>query len=294
MVDHLTSVPPPSRSSRSKENELNEDLVEQFGNGTEENPLKIFRNVSMRNSSIDFDERRIKRLICLSDTHNKIDRIRIPDGDILIHCGDAVNHWTSSRDLRRFNRFIGNLSHQYKLFVSGNHCVSLDPSRPDLSQKILSNLIYLQDESIDIEGLHIYGSPWRPKRGCFYRSEAFGYDSKRIGQDKWSLIPSSIDILLTHSPPFGIRDYCLTHGNRLGCYQLFEHIVQRVRPRLHLFGHVHDSHGISLFKSQSNQSIFSSQQANANFQEDFQIFFVNLSIKQRRHLGQPIVIDFIY
>ncbi len=226
----------------------------------------------------------------MSDTHNKIDKIHIPNGDVFIHCGDAVHHLTSYRDIRRFNEFVGQLPHKYKLFVSGNHCVCLDPDRPDRSQQLLSNMTYIQDQLIQIEGIRIYGSPWRPKRGCAYRAEAFGYDPKLIQEDIWSYIPEDIDFLLTHGPPYSIRDYHPLTDERIGCPYLLDEIVTRVRPRIHLFGHMHTCRGASLYKSQDNQILEGDKMKS----ESNDILFVNLAIHQGRTLGEAVVIDYYY
>ncbi|CAF1078290.1 unnamed protein product [Adineta steineri] len=172
--------------------------------------------------------------------------------------------------------FIGN--------YNGNHCVCLDSKRPDRSQKLLNNMIYLQDQVIDIEGVRIYGSPWKPKRGCFYRAEAFSYDSQDIRGDKWSNIPTDIDILLTHVPPYSIRD------SYSGCPGLLDEVVTRVRPRIHLFGHMHKFYGASLYKSENNQII----EGDKFKSESNDILFVNLAIHQGRKLNEAVVIDYYY
>lgn len=228
----------------------------------------------------------------MSDTHNDIEKIPIPNGDVLIHCGDAVNCSTSRRDIDVFNKFIGTLPHPYKLFVSGNHCVCLDPKRPERSQRILSNMTYLQDDLVNIEGVKIYGTPWRPKRGCFYRAEAFGYDARRIRQDKWAKIPEDIDFLLTHGPAYSIRDYNWSTEESLGCPALLDEIVQRVRPRIHMFGHMHESRGASLYRSQDNPQLEENTRSTKTTGE---ILFVNLAIQQEPSpLAEPIVIDYFY
>jgi Icc-related predicted phosphoesterase len=57
----------------------------------------------------------------------------------------------------------------------------------------------------------------------------------------WSKIPQGIDILLTHGPPFGILDR-VQAGDRVGCEDLLRH-VERVRPAIHCFGHIHEAYG---------------------------------------------------
>jgi Icc-related predicted phosphoesterase len=273
--------------NENEEEMLALNLTESLGLGTEDNPFIIYRHPH----STERTNLKHLRFVCMSDTHNQIDKLHIPHGDVFIHCGDAVNHRTSAHDLINFNQFVGQLSHKYKLFVSGNHCVCLDPQRPERSAKLLSNMTYVQDQIIDIEGVRIYGSPWRPKRGCFFRAEAFGYDSKRIREDKWSKIPDDIDFLLTHGPPYSIRDYNPSTRERLGCPDLLDEIVKRIRPRIHLFGHMHSCRGASLYKSEDNRILEDDANTKASSND---ILFVNLAIHQGRTLGQPVIIDYFY
>lgn len=56
-------------------------------------------------------------------------------------------------------------------------------------------------------------------------------------------VPSwpEIDLMLTHGPPFGILDAVAANEN-VGCEHLFK-AVQRCRPRVHCFGHIHEGWG---------------------------------------------------
>ena len=58
----------------------------------------------------------------------------------------------------------------------------------------------------------------------------------------YATIPNGIDILVTHGPPYGILDREPGSNHRQGCPVLLE-AVKRVRPRLHVFGHVHAGYG---------------------------------------------------
>ena len=60
------------------------------------------------------------RLVLISDTHSLHGDLVIPDGDMLIHCGDYSNHGAFG-DLLAFNKWLGKLPHEHKLVVSGNH-----------------------------------------------------------------------------------------------------------------------------------------------------------------------------
>ena len=56
----------------------------------------------------------------------------------------------------------------------------------------------------------------------------------------YAAIPDDTDVLVTHTPPYGIldRDGSILYGSRVLLGR-----VRVVRPRLHLFGHIHKSHG---------------------------------------------------
>ena len=279
VLHHLTHVPP-----HESDAEVAVSADVNIGSGTEQDPFVVYRDSQL----IGQENLRHLRLVCISDTHNQIHRIPIPDGDVFIHCGDAVKFYTSARDIVVFNRFVGQLPHRYKIFISGNHCICFDPTRPDLTQQILSNMTYLQDQLIEIEGMKIYGSPWRPKRGRIYPAEAFGYDSKLIRKDKWSNIPDDIDILLTHGPPYSVRDYHPLTDESIGCPGLLDEVVTRVRPRIHLFGHMHTCRGASLYRTVDNPSLESGHHPSHD------ILFVNLAVQLKRALGDAVVIDYYY
>jgi Icc-related predicted phosphoesterase len=58
----------------------------------------------------------------------------------------------------------------------------------------------------------------------------------------WDTIPEGTDIVLTHTPPFGILDYIPSTDERVGCEDLLNRILQ-VQPKIHAFGHIHESYG---------------------------------------------------
>ncbi len=94
---------------------------------------------------------------------------------------------------------------------------------------------------LSIDPLKIYGSPWQPE---FY-NWAFNLPIGPKLQEKWQAIPTEVDILITHGPPKGIRDKAPS-GYDCGCPLLREEIMNRIKPRLHVFGHIHDGYGKSL------------------------------------------------
>lgn len=74
---------------------------------------------------------------------------------------------------------------------------------------------------------------------------AFGYSSSEA-QQIWDKIPFDTDILLTHTPPKYHLDE-RSDRRSVGCEALRERIW-RVRPRLHVCGHVHESRGAEVIR----------------------------------------------
>jgi Icc-related predicted phosphoesterase len=134
-----------------------------------------------------------------------------------------------------FNEWLGELPHRWKIVVPGNHEFFLEsePSR----RRLISNATVLIEESVEIMGLKIWGSPMTPLYGG-----AFGRSSERDRASVYSQIPEDIDILVTHGPPFGILDGAPGSEYHAGCRQLLE-AVRRVKPMLHIFGHAHGGYG---------------------------------------------------
>lgn len=174
------------------------------------------------------------RIVCLSDTHSAHDKIDVPDGDLLIHAGDFTGHG-SKQQVEAFDEWIGNLPHRYKIVIAGNHDFLFE-DEPDIAVPLLKNCIYLQDKGITLEGIKIWGSPWQP----VFKNWAFNLEEKDLAT-KWAMIPKSTNLLITHGPPFSILDKTIDYRN-VGCKKLLE-AVQRIKPQLHVFGHIHESYG---------------------------------------------------
>lgn len=175
------------------------------------------------------------KIVCLSDTHNCYEQIKVPDGDILIHAGDATLLGTID-EVETFAIWFARLPHRYKIFVAGNHDWLFE-TNPSLARKFMLKVNYLQDSAVEIEGLKIYGSPWQPR----FFDWAFNLNRGAEMAEKWKLIPDDTDILITHCPPFGILDET-PRGDFAGCEELRKK-VEQIRPKLHIFGHIHHSCG---------------------------------------------------
>ena len=176
------------------------------------------------------------RLVLISDTHSFYETLTVPDGDILIHSGDFGARGALS-EVIRFNKWLGSLSHSNKIFVAGNHdwCFEREKAAAVAS---LTNARYLEDEATTCCGISIYGSPWQPR----FFDWAFNVDRGEALAAIWSKIPEGIDVLVTHGPPFEILDQ-VPSGECVGCEDLLRRI-EVVRPKLHVFGHIHEGYGV--------------------------------------------------
>lgn len=110
----------------------------------------------------------------------------------------------------------------------------------EAARKALTNCTYLEDEAVAVGPIQFYGSPWQPK---FY-DWAFNVPRAEI-ESKWERIPTNTDVLITHGPPLGRGDVAYIGIGRVGCVSLMKHVQSRVKPRLHVFGHVHEGYGIT-------------------------------------------------
>jgi Icc-related predicted phosphoesterase len=151
-----------------------------------------------------------------------------------------------------------------------------DEERKKYIQTKLSNAVVLDNEALKVPvgvrgelTLTLYGAPWNPFQSSPTYPDRVRNDS-RVKNDhdrvflKWSEnipeerkqkwvagqawrydeIPTngSIDILLTHVPPFGVFDKQPIFGNWGSSSPLLT-ALQNSKPRMHLFGHVHAQRG---------------------------------------------------
>jgi Icc-related predicted phosphoesterase len=188
---------------------------------------------------MDRDERNradVVRLVLLSDTHGQHRTLRVPDGDLLIHAGDFTLLNKSRDSVRDFNHWLLELPFSQKLVIPGNHDFKFaDPKWRDL----ISAATFLLNEGVDLDGIKIWGSPLTPSN-----FSSFGAKNEADCDRIFSGIPAGTDLVITHGPPRGILDIAESVGGQQGCALLLS-AIRRVRPALHVFGHIHQSYGIA-------------------------------------------------
>ena len=173
------------------------------------------------------------RIVAIADTHNS--QLSLPDGDILIHAGDLTGRG-SLPELERVADWLRAQPHRHKVVIAGNHDFALQRN-PVAARALFHGLTFLEDSEVTLGGLRIWGSPWQP----WFHDWAFNARRGPEIDAKWARIPEGIDVLVTHGPPYGYGDLVLD-GERVGCEDLLRHLG-RVKPRVHLFGHIHEDRG---------------------------------------------------
>lgn len=195
------------------------------------------------------------RFVIISDTHNQLSQVSLPDGDTLLHCGDATMEGTA-REIERLAFDFENLKDKFKriIYVPGNHDFEMQDSPFVSGLKLRDHCTILVDDSVEVDGYNIYGSPWQP----WFHDWAFNFperdlESGKMARAKWAEIPIDTDILITHGPPFMILDKVARNPQpHVGCPFLAERINELVRDRpvadrkhklVHAFGHIHERYG---------------------------------------------------
>src|SRR6187402_1527746 len=186
------------------------------------------------------------KITCVADLHGFYPKL--DGGDLLIIAGDL----TSRDEIEQYEEFSDWLKAQEyrkKIFISGNHDNRMtDKSAQKYFCPIKRNyeeFEYLCDSGTEFEGLKIWGSPWtKTFEGINPKCCAFTVDTEEELAAKFALIPEDTDILITHSPPFGILDHC--SNGHVGSKSL-RSTINRIKPKIHIFGHIHENGGTKVF-----------------------------------------------
>ena len=187
----------------------------------------------------------MKRIVCISDTHEKHAQVVVPEGDILIHAGDST-FCGEFHAVASFAAWLKQQPHQHKLVIAGNHELSFQTPHREIMINLLreAGAIYLEDSAYEIDEILFYGAPWQPE---FFN---WAFNLPRDGKDlenKWSKIPEKTNVLITHGPPYGILDGVQEQDRGpQGCKKLKKRVMRLPNLKCHIFGHLHHDGGKTL------------------------------------------------
>lgn len=201
----------------------------------------------------------------ISDTH--MSHSDIPYSDILgkrpdciIHCGDALREGTNA-ELHEFLKWYGRLYWKsyspIKILISGNHdrCLAGMTDSFILETAASYGVRYLP------WGIHSI-SNWQSgdmvsvatdptiRNGSAPHACTDGHNDNKLRLRAFEKFSGKIDILITHSPPEDIlAGYVTLHESGCGVVKTagsahIRRVNEVLRPKVHVFGHVHDSNGV--------------------------------------------------
>lgn len=215
-------------------------------------------------------------IICfISDTHGQhlnkklnyyLERIleKYPDSTV-VHCGD-ISSRGSFKEVEDFLSWYSNLGFTNKIMISGNHDFFFDYNRNaitdigkmrhgnptyskvdvDFLLSKYSNIVYLEDSGITIDGINFWGSPITP----WFHDWAFNRTEETI-LSHWEMIPNDTNVLITHGPPRGILDLTYNGYINVGCPELTKKTMDLENLMVHAFGHIHEASGIEIINGKT-------------------------------------------
>ena len=195
------------------------------------------------------------KILATSDTHGNLDKLDLAGVDLAIFAGDiaplrGLSSWDAYDQLKwmntKFVEFCSKWASTKIVFIPGNHDFfpvikerfGYKLHGKNLSLSLAPNSTMLIDQLVEFDGFKIYGTPWVPI--ISYRW-AFEAESDRL-KERFSLIPSGVDILVTHTPPrFNHLGVSLEYGadsENFGCSELADEIFKK-EPKMCFCGHIH-------------------------------------------------------
>lgn len=125
------------------------------------------------------------------------------------------------------------------------------------------DFIYLENETVelkfpelgeDVPTIKLFGTPNTCLGGSRSAFKLPGNIQSRIEHCQ-RLISIDTDIIVSHGPPLSVGDYSSSSASNCGCPALLKEIVERVQPKLTVFGHIHEARGVYQAKLREKEMI---------------------------------------
>lgn len=245
------------------------------------------------------------KLVIISDTHSLHHKMHhsIPDGDVLIHCGDFTNIGRQT-ELQDFIDWFDNLPHKYKILIPGNHDKCFDPKfdvtiksnatglsldrypvaegAATWTKSIMSKYLsqkdnyFLIDEECIIENIKFWGSPFTP----WFHGDYWAFNAHRGDEIKkhWDKIPLDVNVLITHGPPKTdmFLDYTLNDYINVGCEDLRRKLFELKKLQIHCFGHIHEGYGKDGAENDNGIILINASICNLNYSPKNEPFLIEI------------------
>jgi Icc-related predicted phosphoesterase len=194
------------------------------------------------------------KVVVISDTHGKHKKIDIKkylDCDTLIYAGD----WTAgtrNQDIENVNflEWLCSLHFKNIVLIAGNHELYVEEVGSKQFKETVAickntfrfdgDIHYLENESVVIDGIKFYGSPYS-NEFCGWAFMEYEPKLKKV----WDNIDEDTDVLITHGPAYQCHDLVNnTHSLDpfVGSESLRIRKQELVKNKLkyHISGHIHE------------------------------------------------------
>ncbi|KAF2635375.1 Metallo-dependent phosphatase [Massarina eburnea CBS 473.64] len=268
------------------------------------------------------------RFLIISDTHGEWPynaRNPAPKVDVVIHCGDLTQCGGLS-SVRKAIEDISSVDANLRLVIAGNHDLELDttwcrefgePDDAEERQKIRDFLDSQNDVVFLDEGKYkfnltsgasftLYASPYTPAFGdwafMYKPNEDHFNETSNYSDPSYRFEPhpisDDVDIVMTHGPPY-FPDFNLdtnSSGQHCGCPMLAK-AIQKVKPRMHCFGHIHEGRGTAMMRWEDGTGITENVEAirdtlKENERKSLETLMVNAAMHGNATGGVIIDMDF--
>lgn len=206
------------------------------------------------------NERKFIRVVVISDTHERHDRIgNLPEGDVLIHCGDILmtnrifSQEASVQKLIHFNQWLQSeaVPINEKVVIAGNHDYIIERLGSNETQRLLSAATYLENSGCALKcGARVWGSPRSSGRSgnSAFQSNAF---NRATDEAVDNLLSSRSDCLIKRDVQTEAEASCSSADVRQDIDILITHGPNMELPgrllgpeAMHLWGHAHGYYGV--------------------------------------------------
>lgn len=199
------------------------------------------------------------RILAISDLHGHLpDTSGWPKADALLIGGDICPDFAGNRVKNKHGSFgnpdrqlqwleqeffpwLRNIDANRKFYTFGNHDW-LTPEMVRDDRCIVDAEVRLTTQHG--EDVRVWFSPWSNR----FMDWAWMLHREQMAA-KMAEIPEGIDVIVSHGPPFGIRDQAgaVWNNDHLGSQELLERIMA-IKPRVVICGHIHGGFGYEPFK----------------------------------------------
>ncbi|GAM38162.1 40S ribosomal protein [Talaromyces pinophilus] len=200
----------------------------------------------------------------------------LPKSDIFLHAGDLTKVGRQEEHQIVVDMLKKDVHAEVKIIIAGNHDLTHDRKYyaekgvgrhgsarledPEAIRALYTDdaakdagIVYMEEEvrTFTLKNgakFTVYASPYTPE----FCGWAFAYDRDEdrfnphdgpiaSSVNQWVPDFPGVDIMVTHGPPAGVLDK-IYWGKNVGCDNLLQ-ACRRAKPRLHVFGHIHEAYG---------------------------------------------------